>query len=327
MSLQNQSNRESTNCRKNGFRSDRDVCHFLLILLVCQSADILLPVQFDRQFQLHLPQTRRASLLVFLDNTKNGRLKTGEKNKLVDTKIVGSCNVFAIYLLASLIVFDFAVANYLWMALTPAFPADDHPQLIKQITLRDRKVKPLRQIDDSIPFDLETIVGKAMSFEPASRFQSADEMADELERYLDGLPIKSRPTPLANRLWSWAKRKPTAAALVALISMVACIGLPIAIWLWLTASSALSIAEAEREHATQMQMKAEDLSRDAEASRYSSGMLLASNYIDDGQASDAKRLLAELEKAQISLPPKQTTFSDRWELDFLKQQLDTSSPL
>lgn len=207
-------------------------------------------------------------------------------------------------------IYSLGLTLYELFALQPAFSASDHPQLIKQITSFKRNVKPIRQIDNSISKDLETIISKAMSFEVKSRFQSAEEMGDELERYLNGLPIKSRPIPRIEKLWRWAKRAPAAAALSMLISAVAFIGLPIAIWLLLTTSSALEVAEENRQ--------------DAEAARYSSGTMLASSYIDDGRASDAKRLVSELEAMLLSQSHEKATVTAPWELNYLKQKLDTS---
>lgn len=218
-------------------------------------------------------------------------------------------------------IYSLGVTLYESLALKPAFSAEDYPQLIKQITQVDRAVKPLSQINHSISKDLETIVSKAMSFEPEQRYQSADEMAAELERYLDGLPIKSRPTSTMEKLWRWAKRKPTAAALALLITAVAFIGLPISTWLWLQASSALEIAEVERSHANQMQVESEESRRNAEAARYSSGILLAANYIDDGRVLDARRLLEELKPIVSSMNDSPV---ETWEWVYLNQKIDTS---
>ncbi len=64
-----------------------------------------------------------------------------------------------------------------------------------------------------LPRDLETICLKCLQKEPARRYASAAELADDLERYLDGAPILARPAPWREKAWKWAKRRPAAAAL------------------------------------------------------------------------------------------------------------------
>ncbi len=56
---------------------------------------------------------------------------------------------------------------------------------------------PIRKIDPSIPIDLETIVMKCMQKEPQQRYQSAKELYEDLQRYLDGDPITARPVRLS----------------------------------------------------------------------------------------------------------------------------------
>ena len=60
----------------------------------------------------------------------------------------------------------------------------------------------------SIPRDLETIVLKALAKDPNDRFGSAEEMADELRRFVENRPIHSRPIPAYQQFWRWCKRNP-----------------------------------------------------------------------------------------------------------------------
>ncbi|MEW6747262.1 MAG: protein kinase, partial [Planctomycetota bacterium] len=67
--------------------------------------------------------------------------------------------------------------------------------------------QPLRRINPRLPKDLETIVTKAIDPEPARRYASADELADDLERLLNLQPILARPAGLATRLLKLARRE------------------------------------------------------------------------------------------------------------------------
>ena len=73
--------------------------------------------------------------------------------------------------------------------------------------------RPPRQLNDAIPRDLETICLKAMSRTPARRYQSGEELADDLLRYLAGEPILARPLSQMERLWRWSHRYPLATSL------------------------------------------------------------------------------------------------------------------
>lgn len=70
-----------------------------------------------------------------------------------------------------------------------------------------------------IPRDLAVITFKALQKDPARRYTTAQELADDLHRWLHGEPIHARPVPVAERTWLWAKRKPALAAALALLAL------------------------------------------------------------------------------------------------------------
>jgi hypothetical protein len=71
--------------------------------------------------------------------------------------------------------------------------------------------------------DLETICLKCLEKDPRWRYQSAQELADDLDRYLKREPIRARRINLLNRGWRWLRRNPwqttAAAALILAILM------------------------------------------------------------------------------------------------------------
>lgn len=76
----------------------------------------------------------------------------------------------------------------------------------------------IRSQNREIAKELETICLKCLEKEPARRYQTAAELADDLRRYLDNRPIRARPTGQALRLVRWCKRSPYQAAALALSS-------------------------------------------------------------------------------------------------------------
>ncbi len=83
-----------------------------------------------------------------------------------------------------------------------------------------KEPQPPRQLNDQIPADVETIVLKSMSKDPAKRYQTTDNFADDLQRWLDGHPISARPVGRIERLTRWCKRNPRIAALSTAVAVL-----------------------------------------------------------------------------------------------------------
>jgi serine/threonine protein kinase/WD40 repeat protein/Flp pilus assembly protein TadD len=128
-------------------------------------------------------------------------------------------------------IYALGATLYEMVALRPAFEGDDQVRLIDQI-VHEPPVPP-RQIDRTIPRDLEVIILKALAKEPKDRFKTAGELAEELRRFVDNRPIRSRPIPTYEQFWRWCKRNPALAALNALAASLTtfiAIGSTIAAW-------------------------------------------------------------------------------------------------
>lgn len=77
-----------------------------------------------------------------------------------------------------------------------------------------------RQFNDRIPVDLETICLKAMARDRDARFSSCAELAAELRRWQQGLPILSRPVGRIERAWRWCRRHRLVATLSAAVGVL-----------------------------------------------------------------------------------------------------------
>jgi serine/threonine protein kinase len=118
-------------------------------------------------------------------------------------------------------VYSLGVTLYELLTLRPAFP-DTTPQHLIQLITQEATIRP-RKLNPEIPRDLETIVRKAAARDPAQRYQTPGELADELRRFLDDRPILARRTGLMEQAWRWCRRNPALGAVTAtaLLLMVA----------------------------------------------------------------------------------------------------------
>ena len=82
--------------------------------------------------------------------------------------------------------------------------------------------------------DLENILLKALNLAPARRYQSAREMAEDLQRYLSHYPVRATPDGLAYRAQRFVRRH-TAASVAMLVAALA-----------IAAGTAISLYQAHR---------------------------------------------------------------------------------
>jgi WD40 repeat protein/serine/threonine protein kinase len=119
-------------------------------------------------------------------------------------------------------VYSLGLTLYEMLLLQPAFAAPDRIKLIHEVT--HTEPPRLRKVDGRIPRDLETIIQKAIDKEPGRRYQTAGELAADLQRFVEDKPILARRISAAERGWRWCKRNPVVAGLVAAVVLVTLAG-------------------------------------------------------------------------------------------------------
>jgi tetratricopeptide (TPR) repeat protein len=162
-------------------------------------------------------------------------------------------------------VYGLGLTLYELLALQPAFTDQERSTLMRRIM--EEEPPPLGSLLSDVPRDLETIVTKAMAKEPKHRYQTAGELADDLQRYLDERPIRARHVTILERAWRWSRRNRRLAAMSAVslvlliaVSLLSTVGYVQLRWAYDQVDTALG-------HARQSTADAVTAKREAEAQR------------------------------------------------------------
>ena len=166
-------------------------------------------------------------------------------------------------------LYSLGLTIYELVTFRPAFESSDRVQLMQRIQAEE-PIRP-RAIDLRVPFDLETIVLKAIDKDPARRYPHAEAMAEDLRRFLADEPIRARPFRTWERVLKWSRRRPGLAAMAVVVQLLLASLLALGVWSYARINQALKVAKEERGRAIQalanesVAHEAADLARAEEA--------------------------------------------------------------
>ncbi|HXI53706.1 MAG TPA: serine/threonine-protein kinase, partial [Candidatus Saccharimonadales bacterium] len=126
-------------------------------------------------------------------------------------------------------VYGLGATLYYCLCGRPPFQAA-HLETTLNLVLTAEPVSP-RVLNPSVPLDLETICLKCLEKEPARRYQTAKDLADEFERFVHHTPIQARPISRWEKVGRWGRRNPALAAASSAAALFLVVGFLVAAWL------------------------------------------------------------------------------------------------
>lgn len=162
----------------------------------------------------------------------------------------------------------------------------------------EQEPKRPSSINRRVDRDLETICLKCLQKNPAQRYASAEALAEDLERWLRGEPIRARPSQVWEQALKWTKRRPALASLLLLALVAPAIVITVLLVMGARVTRERNKARQQEGKAIAAATRAEAEAEQAAAARaytrqnlYAADMLLAQHALDDGNLGLARRLV------------------------------------
>jgi WD40 repeat protein len=143
---------------------------------------------------------------------------------------------------------------------------------------------PLRRLNPEVPRDLETICLKCLEKEPAKRYATAADLAEDLRRFGAHEPVRARPAGALERGGKWVRRRPMLASLIAVIVLATLALLTGSLWSQGQLRTAFTEVAWQRD--------------EARRNMYLSHLPLAQQAWHDGRLEVTQRLLDDVRPRQ-----------------------------
>ncbi|MBK8974508.1 MAG: protein kinase [Planctomycetes bacterium] len=173
----------------------------------------------------------------------------------------------------------YSLAVSLFECLTLRLPFDGIDWRTRYSRIMDGTPPDPRSTRSWLPRELSLVLHKALQKDPADRYATAAELADELDRIVAGVPVRVRRASPWTRLRKWARRNPMACAFVVLLAGS-------------LAAVSLSLARAEAATRTEQRLR-----REAEQRATDEAVAAARAELRGGRYGEAIEAFAELERA------------------------------
>jgi len=143
----------------------------------------------------------------------------------------------------------YALGAVLYQCLTGSSPHGDGSadELIRRAAAG--RIRPPRQLNAAIPADLDAICMKCLELQPRERYASVAQLADDLRRARDGVPVSVRRIGVVERAQRWLRREPKFAAATAVALLTMASGAAATTSQWRAAAEQRDVVVSERDRA------------------------------------------------------------------------------
>jgi eukaryotic-like serine/threonine-protein kinase len=203
-------------------------------------------------------------------------------------------------------IYSLGATFYELLTLHPVFAGRSRHTLLSDVLSRDPRAP--RVLDRRIPVELETIVLKSLSKNPSDRYASAQELADDLHRYLRDEPIRAKRPSLVEHIRKWSRRHPSVLAAAILVMFLTLVGSLISNWLITSAN------ERTKAALTDAQLRAEEAEKRFQQARQAADLLVEVSEQDLADKPPARGLRKRLLETAIG-----------YYKDFISQRRDDAS--
>jgi len=118
----------------------------------------------------------------------------------------------------------YSIGVILYRLMTGVLPFRGHLRLLLKEVIEDDPVPP-RTLNRDVPQDLETICLKCLEKEPANRYATALQLAEDLRHFQRSEPIVASPVERMERAWRWCRRNPGVSVLSLATLLLLAVGL------------------------------------------------------------------------------------------------------
>lgn len=172
----------------------------------------------------------------------------------------------------------YSLGVVLYELLTGRVPILGETYIDTLLAIKKEDIKPPRQLDDTIPRDLDAICLMSLQKSPANRYASANELAKDLNRWLKGEVVVARHPSRVERIQKWCTRNPVVAFALTAVT----IALIFSVWQWRKARANYEIAKKQTQLAVDQTQVAISEARRAEGEkiRAETATTRAEEYLD-----------------------------------------------
>ncbi len=196
-------------------------------------------------------------------------------------------------------VYGLGAVLYACLTGRPPFPRES--LLVTLEKVRTQLAPPVCDVRSDCPADLEAICAKCLEKVPARRYASAEALADDLRRWLDGRPTVARSAGRAEKAWKWTRRNKGLTATVSVVFLALTTGAGLAIW---QADKAWRAEAAER-------VRSGELTRSEIAERTRSGELAGALSKVTKAEQEAQTRADQLAESQKQTQEKANDLADQ----------------